>query len=204
MVVGLIFTGCQSASEPVFSDNPSTPPMTESMTNVAPSVESADAARFRAGETVTIVTSTGSDSDPGPIANQGQYLINDDGTITLPLIGPVQAVNKTPGDLQAEIEKLYVPKYYVRLTVTVTAQNRVYYVGGEVTKPGPEVYMGETTVTKAIQTAGDLTQFASHRIYLTRADGTRIRVNLDKALRDSSADPAVFPGDQIQVPRRIL
>jgi polysaccharide export outer membrane protein len=163
----------------------------------------AGAARFQAGETVNISTSTGSEVVNGPIPTTPQaYLIADDGTITLPLIGTVQAAGKTPGELQRIVTKLYVPEYYVRLAVTVTAVNRVYYVGGEVTKPGPEEYLGQTTVTKAIQSAGDFTVFGSHSVWLTRSDGTRISVNVDKALRDSASDPPVYPGDQIQVPRR--
>ena len=164
-----------------------------------------DAARLQAGETVNISTSTGSDLVTGPIPTTPQsYLIADDGTISLPLIGTVQAAGKTPGELQRIITKLYVPAYFVRLAVTVTAQTRVYYVGGEVMHPGPEAYLGQTTVTKAIQAAGDFTQFASHKVWLTRAppDGTRIHVDVNKALRDPSSDPSVFPGDQIEVPRR--
>jgi polysaccharide export outer membrane protein len=159
---------------------------------------------FAAGETVTIATSTGSEQELGPIAAGGQpYLIADDGTITLPLIGKVQAAGKTPGELQDDITKLYVPSYYIGLAVTVTSQTRVYYVGGEVMHPGPEPYYGETTVTKAIQAAGDFTQFSSHTVWLTRgADGTRIKVNVDKALRDPTQDPPVYPGDQVHVPRR--
>lgn len=164
-----------------------------------------NAARFQTGETVVISTSTGSDMDPGPIAATGQpYLIADDGTISLPLAGRVQASGKTPGELQDDIDKLYIPQYYIRLTTTVTSPNRVYTVGGEVIHPGPQVYIGSTTVTTAIQAAGDLSQFASHKVWLTRSDGTRVKVNYDKALRDSSQDPAVFPGDKILVPRRYL
>lgn len=84
------------------------------------------------------------------------------------------------------------------------AQTRVYYVGGQVAHPGPEEYLGDTTVTRAIQAAGDFTPFASHKVWLDRADGTRIRVNVDKALRDANQDPPVFAGDQINVPRRIF
>jgi polysaccharide export outer membrane protein len=159
-------------------------------------------ARFQQGETVNISTSTGSEMVPGPIPTAQPYLIADDGTISLPLVGNVQAAGKTPGELQEIITKLYVPQYFVRLAVTVTAINRVYYVGGEVTRPGPEEYLGQTTVSKAIQAAGDFTQFASHDVWLTRADGTRIRVNVDKALKDVDSDPQVFPGDQIHVPKR--
>ena len=98
-----------------------------------------------------------------------------------------------------------MPKYYVRLTITVKSQDRVYYVGGEVNKPGAQVYLGETTVSKAIQSAGDLSNFANHKnIWLTRSNGQRIKVNYDKAIADPSQDPAVYPGDQINVHRRLF
>lgn len=203
LLAAMILSGCGTTSqEPVFTDNPTVPAMSGSPTNDAGSA----AAVFHVGETVIVSTSTGSDSYSGPIANTGQsFLITDQGTIALPLLGDIQAAGKTPGELQDDIQKRYVPQYFVRLTVTVSAQSRVYYVGGEVQKPGPEVYLGETTVTTAIQAAGDLTQFASHTVWLTRAsDGTRVRVKYDKALQDSSQDPPVFPGDKIQVPRRYL
>lgn len=203
VLTALVLSGCRSPKEPgpVLTDNPNPPSMNGTPTNDVPTA--VNSALFQAGETVMVSTATGSDEVPGPIPASGQaYLIAEDGTITLPLIGPVQAAGKTPGELQEDIDKLYVPQYFIRLTVTVTAQNRVYYVGGEVAHPGAEVYIGETTVTRAIQAAGDLTQFASHNVWLTRTDGTRIRVNVDNALRDPSQDPPVFPGDQIQVPRR--
>lgn len=216
LLAGLLFSGCSSAKDPVLSDNPNPPAVSGTETgmgtgsatvpgtgtNLVTSIPLV-AARFQAGETVNISSSTGSDIIPGPISTTPQsYLIADDGTISLPLIGNVQAAGKTPGELQHIITQLYVPQYYVRLAVTVTALNRVYYVGGEVMKPGPQEYLGQTTVTKAIQAAGDFTVFGSHKVWLTRSDGTRIQVNVDKALQDSQSDPAVFPGDQIQVPRR--
>jgi protein involved in polysaccharide export with SLBB domain len=61
------------------------------------------------------------------------------------------------------------------------------------------------TVTKAITTAGDFTDFANHKkVWLIRANGQRIKVNCNKAIQDSSQDPLVYPNDQIQVPRRIF
>lgn len=228
VVAGTVLSGCGSTEQPPLSDNPSPPAvagigtgpsgssgmsMSTGATNGAAPGSAADdmdsalarAARFQAGETVNIGTSTGSELVPGPISATPQsYLIADDGTISLPLVGSVMAAGKTPGELQKIITQLYVPEYFVRLAVTVTAQNRVYYVGGEVGHPGPEEYLGQTTVTKAIQSAGDFTQFASHTVWLTHYDGTRIQVNVDKALQDSANDPPVFPGDQIQVPRRLL
>jgi polysaccharide biosynthesis/export protein len=200
----MIFSGCASTDGPMFSDNPVPPPSAgATATAVTNDVQFSSAPRFEIGESVNVATSTGSDMDTGPLPNAGQnILIADDGTISLPLIGKVVAAGKTPGELQDAIQKLYVPQYFTHLAVIVTAPQRVYYVGGEVMHPGAEVYVGETTVSKAVQEAGDLTQFASHTVWLNRADGTRIKVNLYKALRDSTQDPPVYPGDQIQVPRR--
>ena len=129
--------------------------------------------------------------------------IKDDGSITLPLIGAVQAAGKSTGDLQKEIHDRYVPDYYVRLTVTVTGEQRVYYVGGQVRQPGRQVYLGLTTVTKAIQSAGDFTDFAAKtRVELTRADGKTITIDCVKAAKDPALDLQVFPGDKINVPLR--
>ena len=121
------------------------------------------------------------------------------------LIGSVRAVGKTAGELQSEIHDLYVPKYFVRLTVTVKPGDLVYYVSGEVKGPGRQLYVGETTVTKAIASAGDFTDFASHsNVLLIRANGQRIRVNCDDAQQDPSKDQRVYPGDQIVVSRRLF
>jgi polysaccharide export outer membrane protein len=158
------------------------------------------AARFHVGDTVTVDFSGTADQIPEHVEP-----IKEDGTITLPLIGAVRALGKTAGELQNDIHDLYVPKFYVRLTVTVSSPQRVFYFGGEVKQPGRLIYAGETTVTKAIQAAGDFTDFANrNKVLLIRGTGDTIKVNCTKAMQDPSLDPPVYPGDQIQVPRRIF
>lgn len=155
---------------------------------------------FANGDLVTVKFSGTIDPIPSH-----EERIKGDGTITLPLIGAVKAAGKTPGQLQTEIHDLYVDEYYKRLTVTVTGEQRVYYVGGQVRAPGRQVYLGNTTVTKAIQSAGDFTDFAAKtRVEVTRVDGTFIKVNCLKAAKDPSLDPLVFPGDKIHVDMRGL
>jgi polysaccharide biosynthesis/export protein len=195
-LAGMIFTGCVSTQNPTFNDNPVAPYPNTSSTN------DTYAPLFRVGETV-IVTFSGV-PDQELVSQPHNETIKDDGTISLPYIGNVKAAGLTPGQLQDKIQRLYVPKYYVRLTVTVNSQDRVYYVGGLVNHPGPQVYLGQTTVTKAIQAAGDFTDFASHRVWLIHPDGQRVKENCDKALADPSLDLPVYPGDQIQVPRRLF
>ena len=64
---------------------------------------------------------------------------------------------------------------------------------------------GPVTVSKAITSAGDFTDFANHsKIWLIRANGDRFKLNLDAILAGEQPDPPVFPGDQIEVGRRIF
>jgi polysaccharide export outer membrane protein len=200
----IAFNGCSSPSQgSVFSDNPKprmdARPSAGGSQTISP--QDAAVARFRVGETVIV------DFSGSPIAIEPlEGPITEDGTITLPLIGPVAAAGKTAGELQNEIHDDYVPEYYVRLTVTVKSGDRVYYVGGEVKGAGRELYVGDTTVTKAIQSAGGLTDFANHsKVWLIRATtGQRIRVDYDKALENPSKDPPVYPDDQVNVEKRLF
>jgi protein involved in polysaccharide export with SLBB domain len=153
------------------------------------------------GDTVT-VTLTGIDTLPGP----QEKPIRDDGTIALPEIGSVQAAGKTPGDLETIIHDLYVPKHYTHMDVTVKrTSDSVYYVRGEVHQPGRMIYTGPITVTKSITSAGDFTDFANRsKVYLIRATGRRYRLDCDRILNGGDPDPPVYPGDQIEVKRKIL
>jgi polysaccharide export outer membrane protein len=205
LVAGMIFGGCSSPSQgDFFLDKPQPRISTESSAaskRIAASPNGADVAHFRVGDTV-VVTFSGAPTTIDP----HQETIKEDGTITLPLIGSIYALGKTTGELQNEIYTDYVPKYYIRLNVTVNSGDRVYYVGGEVHGAGPQLYRGDTTVTKAIQTAGGLTDFANHgKVWVIRATtGQRIRVNYDDALQNPAKDPPVYPDDQINVERRIF
>jgi polysaccharide export outer membrane protein len=157
-----------------------------------------NADRFAVGDLITVKFSGTIDNIP-----PHEERTKDDGNITLPLIGAVQAAGKTPTELQKEIHDRYVPDYYKRLTVIVTGEQRVYYVGGQVRQPGRQVYLGTTTVTKAIQSAGDFTDFAAkRRVELTRADEKTITLDCVKAAKDPSLDLPVYPGDKINVPLR--
>lgn len=194
LLAGCLFSGCATPEGPGFSSSPAETgaPARAPLVGMASDV-------FGLGDQVIVTFSDAS-------LQLHEERIKDDGTITLHLIGPVKAVGKTPGELQKEIQELYVPKYYQpgRLTVTVKSQERAYYVGGEVRNPNRYVYSGAITVTKAIQTAGDFTDFASKKkVRLTRADGKTLTINCKKAQDDPTLDPPVFPGDKIVVPRRL-
>ena len=65
-------------------------------------------------------------------------------------------------------------------------------------------YLSEMTVLKAIQTAGDFTDFSRKtQIQVIRANGHKEKlVNYNKALGNPKLDLPIFPGDQVIVPKR--
>ena len=91
--------------------------------------------------------------------------------------------------------------------INATHDAALAYVGGEVSSHGSrQLYVDGTTVTKAIQSAGGLTDFANHgKVWLTHTGtGQRIQVNYDEALKNPAKDPPVYPDDQINVDKRIF
>jgi polysaccharide export outer membrane protein len=184
LLAGLLLAGCRITHKPVFSELP--------ITSAVPGN------RFQVGDLVTVVFSAINDQ----IAPHEER-VKEDGTITLPYIGSIRASGKTSGELQNEIHDLYVPKYYVNLTITVRSEARFYYVGGEVKSPGPKEYLGDTDIVKAIQAAGDFTDFAKKtKVSLTRGGRTEI-INCKKAIANPQYNVPVYPGDKIVVPRSI-
>lgn len=185
-------------SQPIVSTPQETPSTDLPNASTNPPSELSDV--FRVGEVVGITYSGVTSEEIKPHQEQ----VKEDGTITPFLVGPIQAAGKTPGQLQRELQKRY-NEYYKTLVVTVIPAQRFYYVGGEVKRPGAQQYLGMTTVTKAIQAAGDFTDFAKkNRIRVIRADGTALTVNFNKVLAKPKLDPPIYPGDKIHVPRRIL
>jgi protein involved in polysaccharide export with SLBB domain len=192
LVLALLAVGLAGCKSPDYSAAMEPPTDTNNMAGVLP--------RLHVGDTVTI-TLTGIPDELTPMEKP----IKEDGSVTLPDIGRVQAAGKTPGELEDAIHSLYVPSIYKHLNVTVrTTSDRVYFVRGEVRLPGRLVYVGPITVTKAITSAGDFTDFANHsKIQLIRANGQRFKLDADKILNGEAPDPPVYPGDQIEVARRL-
>jgi polysaccharide export outer membrane protein len=192
-VLTLALAGCS-----LFSSSGKKPDV---MAQPAAEVSTDKIARLHIGDSV-IITFSGI---PEPLDPQ-EKPIKEDGTITLPDIGRVKAVGRTPGELEDTIHDLYVPKIYTHLNVTVkTSGDRVYYVRGEVRAPGRLIYAGSITVSKAITSAGDFTEYANRsKIWLVRANGDRFKLNVNSILDGDQPDPPVYPGDQIEVTKRMF
>ena len=132
--------------------------------------------------------------------------IREDGTISPPYLkAPIIAAGKTIGELERELEKEYVPGIYKTINVTIRTADRFFYVGGEVRQPSRQIFIGRITVTQAIQSAGDFTDFADQReVRVIRATGKVDIIDCKAALDDPTRDLPVYPGDNIVVGRRLF
>jgi len=141
-----------------------------------------------------------------PPSDKHEERIREDGYINPPLLNrAIKAAGTTVGQLQKELQELYVPDYFKTATITVKREETFFFVGGEVKTPGRQVYLSEMTVMKAIQTAGDFTDFAKRsKVQIIRANGQKETVNCDKAIKIPKLDKKIFPNDTIIVLRRIL
>jgi len=206
----VLLTGC-GTTQYADQDSPSTsnaPAIGGTPVSVPPSAAGtqpnpAGPDTLRAGDRISVSFS----GLPGPPIEKHEEQIREDGYINPPFLGrTIKAAGKSIGQLQEELQKLYVPDYFKSATITVRRQDSYFFVGGEVKAAGQKPYLSEMTVLKAIQAAGDFTDFAKKtKVQVIRANGHKEKpVNCLKAIQNPKLDLPIFPGDQIIVPRRIV
>lgn len=130
----------------------------------------------------------------------GDFDVNDQGLVALPLIGPVSVVGKTIEETEALITQRYGKDYLVNPRVNVEVLNyRPFYILGEVTKPGSYPYVNGLTVLNAVALAGGYTPRANKdHIVIKRA------ASPSAGEQPVGEDGAVLPGDVVRVPERFF
>jgi polysaccharide export outer membrane protein len=122
------------------------------------------------------------------------YLVNLDGTISLPILGSIQASGKTILELQAEIATLLeVDNHLVNATVIVRVLNAKVTILGEVNNPGTYTYTEQfITLPQALGYAGDVTIGANRKeVWLIREEeGSRKYLKVDLTKTDWFNSPA--------------
>jgi polysaccharide export outer membrane protein len=102
-------------------------------------------------------------------------LVRPDGTFSFPLVGQVDARNKTVADLQQIVtERLrkYISDPVATVSLDKILGNKVYVIG-QVTKPGEFIVNPRVDVMQALSMAGGTTPFASlGSIIILRRTGT--------------------------------
>ena len=137
----------------------------------------------------------------------GEFLVSQAGTVSLPLIGAVQAANQTEKDLGKILTdqyKTYLKNPIVSVGVTGYDSYKIY-ITGEVRKPGVYTFQEKTTLLQGIATAGGLGEFARGEISLHRIGKSgsieKFVTDYDKVLKgDNRLDSFVLErGDVINV-----
>ncbi len=103
----------------------------------------------------------------------GSQVVDIDGTILLPEVGSVWVAGYTRTELESYLTQKLSP-YFVETDVKVTIRTggkKVFYILGEVGRPGPFPYTGDLTIFEAVLQANP-TEFGSNlgRVQLIRPD----------------------------------
>lgn len=130
----------------------------------------------------------------------GEYNLNDQGAVTLPLVGPVVLLGKTISESEEIITARYAKDYLVNPRVNLEVLNyRPFFILGEVRSPGSYPYINGMTIVNAVALAGGYTPRSnSDRIVIKRASDPSVGEQRVKE------DGAVLPGDVIRVPERFF
>jgi len=125
----------------------------------------------------------------------GQYIVQDDGTIRMLMVGQVRAAGLTPDQVQAQIEdQLRAGRYITQPHASVEVViYRPFYILGEVARPGGYPYVGGMRVLSAVAAGGGFTYRANQDYVIVTRNG-----------QDSKADvlTSIQPDDIIRVPER--
>jgi protein involved in polysaccharide export with SLBB domain len=156
---------------------------------------------MRVGDKITIRL-TGVPDDGYIIEAQ----IPESGNITVPLLNrPFQAVGRNAGDLAAEIAQAYkTQEIYSSPNVTVIPEERYVNVGGDVRQPARVIYTADLTLLSAINSCGGFTDYANRRTVRILRGQQVIQVDATMAARTPGADPPLYAGDQVYVPRTMF
>ncbi|MSP01449.1 MAG: polysaccharide export protein [Acetobacteraceae bacterium] len=145
--------------------------------------------RLGPGDTVRLITY-------GEEPLTGEFRVNDQGVVALPLAGTIRAAGKTPRELEDAIAVALKKRDMLRkASVSVeVATYRPIYVLGEVNKPGQYPYQPGMNVVTAAAMAGGFT----YRAIEGYASVLRT-VGGDSVEGKASRQAAVQPGDVITV-----
>ena len=130
----------------------------------------------------------------------GEFEIDGQGMVALPLIGNVSAGGSDVRAVEQAITTKLKDGYLVNPRVSIEVLNfRPFFILGEVKNPGSYPYVNGLTVLNAVALAGGFT----HR---ARTDVVMIRHGSNKTEKEfeSGEDGKVLPGDVIRVTERFF
>jgi protein involved in polysaccharide export with SLBB domain len=138
----------------------------------------------------------------------GTFQVQEDGTIVVPLLGPVDVEGKTRAEAARLLEQLFGDGYLRNPHVTVVMterENLEVSVHGQVQRPGTFPFIDKLTLVQAISEAGGLNELGhARRIKLQRKGPDGVVGTYDVSLKaiNEGRQPDILlqPGDIIFVP----
>ncbi|MBP7571317.1 MAG: polysaccharide biosynthesis/export family protein [Acidobacteria bacterium] len=197
------------STAPAAAQAPATPPGPESTPTTSGADLAETAEKAAAGRDYRI----GSDDELTVNVMQAPELnrttrVTEEGLISLPLVGSVQAGGLTSVELEAAIEESLARRYIKdpEVTVLVTeVRSRPVSVGGAVNRPGIQQARGTTRLLDVISLAGGLRNDAGDTVVVARKTGDGraepIEIPLKPLLesRDPELNVTIHAGDTVTV-----
>jgi polysaccharide export outer membrane protein len=130
----------------------------------------------------------------------GQFEVDGTGSISMPLIGQVEALGLTTPQLENRIVEMLEGDYVLNPRVSAEVINyRPYYILGEVNRPGEYPYTSGLTVVNAVAAAGGWTYRAKKNIVYIKSVGSP-----EEPARELTTSTMVQPGDTIRIKDRVF
>jgi polysaccharide export outer membrane protein len=128
----------------------------------------------------------------------GEYVINDQGFIGLPMAGEIRAAGKTLGQLRKELTAVLGQKYVrdARVSLEMVAYRPIYILG-EVQKPGEYQFAEGMSVYGLVAKAGGFTYRANENVVFIRHDR-----EAEERAYSLTSGAAVLPGDTVRIGAR--
>ena len=122
------------------------------------------------------------------------YLVADDGTINIPLLGSINTSNKTPQILASDIQEA-LSSFIKNPSINIRLLNFRVSILGEVNQPGTFTVLEERfTLPQALGLAGDLTINGDREnvLIIRNENGKKINYNIDLTKSDFMKSPFYF------------
>jgi polysaccharide export outer membrane protein len=131
----------------------------------------------------------------------GEFPVDSEGLITVPLLGKVKSVGHTAPDLERKLTTLLADGYLKRPQVSVTVKeygSQKVYVTGEVSRPGPYPLKADRSLLALLADMGPLGTNAGHEIVVIRppagSSGPPLLTDASRDVGTDSAGGADMPG----------
>jgi polysaccharide biosynthesis/export protein len=150
----------------------------------------------------------------------GQFTVDEDGSLTFPLVGRVMVAGRTVRDVEAELHRLLADGFLKNPQVSASIaqyHSQRLFVMGEVRAPGAYPLTGNMSIIEAIARAGGTTPQAAEEVLIVRPssddggdgpraadaeDATVIRVNVAEIQSgELSMNVSLHGGDTVVVQR---